>query len=389
MRLSLAQGLIFILGLSLACKTKRPSRPDFPLRSDNSTAPTFDPVIPSTPTVVPQTPAETQIQSLAFSPLVTAITVKNAKGEAPQKGDALKITYSLKNEGMRDGEVKIGSLLSSSRFTDFVKVPLNNTVAKIAAGATLDVTVDVPVFLEDSAKKSRFALGRGSYQLDTVVEFEGTQKALDKPFMFEIAKGNGVFALVVYDKKYFDVGAAVGANPEAWIIETMTRKGSIYYPATATKKTFKGGFDEMLGIKHIVKAVGGLNSEDAPGVDVFTRPEELAKSWLNLSKKWDHGSGPGDNKHGYDYFIAIDKDAFGGVTFGAAQVSGAGIKGDVSKERMQILIVHESGHVLGSPHCNPVMDYVMCSGELNDAYKLDGEFVWYESSFQAMKNIFE
>ncbi len=333
----------------------------------------------------------TDMQSLPakLDPSVTAIAVKNDKGEAPQKGVPLKVTFSLKNAGSVEGEVKITPTLTSSRFTDFKDVPLAATTVKLAGGASQDVTIDVPVFLEDTAKKSRFALGRGSYQINAQLEYGQEKKALDKPSAFDIAKGKGVFALVIYDKRYFDVGAAKGADAEKWVIETMTRKGSIYYPKTNTKKVFQGGFDEMMGIKHIVKAVDGLDSSDAPGVDVFDRPEALATSWLNMSKKWEHGSGPGDNKHGYDYFIALDKDAFGGVTYGSAQVSGAGINGDFSKERMQILIVHESGHVFGAPHCDPVQGYVMCSGEKNDAYKADGEYVWYEDSYNSMKNIFE
>jgi len=330
-----------------------------------------------------------QVPSGSFLPSITAITVTNSKGDAPRKGDALKITFSLKNDSPSAGEVTVFSNLSGLRFTDFNNVPLTDVKVKLEANSSHDVTFEVPVFLEDTAKKSRFALGRGNYELKTKLSYGSEVKASPKSTNFEIAEGKGVFALAMYDEKYFEVGDAKGADPEAWLKETFTRKGSIFYPESGTKQIFAGGFDEMMGIEHHIKAVGGLDSRNTKGVDIFDNPEAFATEYLNLNQKWAHGSGPSTNKHGYDYFIALDKDSFGGVTFGTAQVTGAGISGDFSKDRMQMLIVHESGHVFGSPHCDPIQGFIMCSGEKNKAYKADGEYIWHEDSFKKMKNLFK
>jgi hypothetical protein len=69
------------------------------------------------------------------------------------------------------------------------------------------------------------------------------------------------------------------------------------------------------------------------------------------------------------------------------QVSGF-INRDV--DRQQVILVHESGHVFGSPHCGDVgngsggslQGYVMCSGEKHERYP--ESFVWHSTSIEQM-----
>ncbi|RYZ52432.1 MAG: hypothetical protein EOP07_19630 [Proteobacteria bacterium] len=320
-----------------------------------------------------------------FLPNMLSMTVTNSSGAAPKKGDALKVTVKFENKGAKSGELKLNPFLTGSRFTDFENVPLSTVSNSLKGGEKKDIVFEIPNLIENPANSMRFALSRGGYKLNVQMEFEGKKVDMTKPQEFEIAKGPGVFTLVLYDKRYFTIGGAKGQDAEKWVVETMTRKGSVYDQNSKTKKIYAGGFDEMMGVKHIVKGVDQLDSTD-DGSDVFDKPEALATKWLGLSKKWDHGSGPGTNKHGYDYFIALDYDYWGGVAFGAAQVSGIG---DETKDRMQVILVHESGHVFGAPHCDPIQGYVMCSGEKHEDYKKSGEFVWLDDSRNAMKNIFE
>jgi hypothetical protein len=76
----------------------------------------------------------------------------------------------------------------------------------------------------------------------------------------------------------------------------------------------------------------------------------------------------------------------GGVACGwlGVQVSGQ-FSFDMSMNRTQILAVHESGHLFGAPHCDPLQGYVMCAGELHDHYRQNGMYVWHRVSRDAMK----
>lgn len=61
---------------------------------------------------------------------------------------------------------------------------------------------------------------------------------------------------------------------------------------------------------------------------------------------------------------------------------------DLSIDRAQLLVTHESGHLFGAPHCDPKLGYVMCSGELHEHYKNNGTHVWHKESRDKMRNLF-
>src|SRR5262249_2736595 len=55
---------------------------------------------------------------------VVAIAVSNTDGMPPSKGDALRVTVTLRNKEQRTGSVSVTPRLRSKRFHDFIAVPL-------------------------------------------------------------------------------------------------------------------------------------------------------------------------------------------------------------------------------------------------------------------------
>jgi hypothetical protein len=95
--------------------------------------------------------------------------------------------------------------------------------------------------------------------------------------------------------------------------------------------------------------------------------------------------------HGFDFALGLTPDMGGGVTCGWLDVQvGSFINRDA--DRQEIVLIHETGHMFGAPHCDDVgngsggslQGYVMCSGEKHANYP--GQFVWHSTSRAAMGN---
>jgi hypothetical protein len=322
-----------------------------------------------------------------FSPALTGVSVSNPAGQAPKKGDALVVKVTYENKGGRDGEIKITPRLSSKRFSDYSNISLGTQTLKLT-GNTKDIsaTFNVGLFFEDKEKNKKYALGRGAYKIDLDVE-GATKTKLSDVVTFEVAKSNAVIVLVMYDPKYFQIGAQrAGANPAAWVNEAQSRKASVYYPGTNSVKVFNGGFAQMMGIKEVYQAFGNLTFRDSggPTTPYFAMAEEAAKAALGLQQNWiSICQGTCNEHHGFDYMIALNPIFMGGVALSSGQISG-GFSYDQSKNRSQMVISHESGHVYGAPHCDPLQGFMMCSGEKAASYKQSGDFLWHEDSVKAM-----
>ncbi len=320
-----------------------------------------------------------------FNPAVAGLyTVANG---SVQKGKNFSLVFTLSNNSSVDGEVKLTPTLTSAVYTDFDNVSLGTKAVKIPAGGAVKVAFDVPVYIQDPATKANFAVGPGHYDVGTTLEF-GKEKRQGRPWYFHVADSNAVLALVIYDKDYFQVGEAKGADPQKWMQETFTRKSSLYDPATNQKKVYARGFDEMMNVRHMFKMVEVSSSDIPANIPHQEQVKQMATKLTGMSHFWANAVAPAD-RHGYDYAIGLFNGGWGGVRIGAVTAISSGFPGDRSKGRMQMLIVHESGHMFGAPHCNPTLGYVMCSGEKNDAYKKDREFVWHQSSVDRMRgNLF-
>lgn len=421
MRFHSALGLSLLLVTGIACREEAPtfskqqqasaSEPiygdndalsdlgDDPMGDDSDTANTKDPDPEAVPAVTHKTSdapladeneestslTENSALPAKFDPALGSIYLASRNGRI-EKGLKFAIYFTLVNNGSVDGEVKFTPTLTSNVFAEFDNVSLGTQNVKIPAGKSVKIFFDVPVFLQDPATQENFAIGAGRYEVRSTFEF-GKEKRQGKTWFFYVGDSNAVLTLVLYEKNYFQSGDAVGANPEAWMKETFTRKSSLYDPATKQKKVYAGGFDEMMNIRHMFKMAEISLADLPPNTQRPDQVKLLATKWLGKSSFWNNAI-TRENRHGYDYAIGLFNAGFGGVQIGKVTAVSNGIPGDRSKGRMQILIAHESGHLFGAPHCNPEDGYVMCSGEHNAAYKTDKEFVWHKSSFDRMRNIF-
>jgi hypothetical protein len=96
-------------------------------------------------------------------------------------------------------------------------------------------------------------------------------------------------------------------------------------------------------------------------------------------------------QHGFDLALGLTPDMGGGVNCGWLDVS-VGSFIDRDADRQEIVLVHETGHMFGAPHCDdvgdgeggPLQGYVMCSGEKHANYP--EQFVWHSTSRAAMMN---
>lgn len=324
---------------------------------------------------------------------VTAVSVTNAAGQAPAKGDALKVSLTVRNLSANAGTVKLTPTLTSTRFSDFSAVPLGTIDVELAAGETRTASFNAGPFIDDTARAKHYAVGRGSYRIDGVRLQSGSTAAVDTTFSgaaFSVAPSSHVLVSTVYDQSYF-TRLNYTRSPEAFLGEVFTRPGEVFTPSTAGGNTgsyqsFPGGFDQMMGVTQHFRAIPGLTLDTSKGL--CEQAAAYGGKVLGLARDWTTGGSVRTNvdNHGFDYLIAMSPQMVGGVACGwlGVQVSGE-FSFDMSMNRTQILAVHESGHLFGAPHCDPLQGYVMCAGELHDHYRQNGMYVWHRVSRDAMK----
>jgi hypothetical protein len=85
---------------------------------------------------------------------VTAVSVTNAAGLVPVKGDALKVSVTVRNLSGNAGIVKLTPTLASTRFSDFSAVPLGTVEVELAAGETRTASFNAGPFVDDAARAS-------------------------------------------------------------------------------------------------------------------------------------------------------------------------------------------------------------------------------------------
>jgi hypothetical protein len=330
---------------------------------------------------------------------VLSATVTGPTGAPPRKGDPLTVELHVANAGTLAGKVRLTVLVDSARFSDFTGVPLGSVDVRVAAGES-DVTVSGGPFLSDAINHKEYALGRGDYTLSVRVERDGQEPALDERLdgaAFTLAASDALFGVVVYDQRYFDEIQGFTGTPHEYLDHAYSRPNQVFTPSdpddpdgAGTYQDFPRGFDQMLGVRQLFRLFPGFPGESVTDEGWCEDVGAYAAQVLGMETGWTR-AGTDPAHHGFDFALGLTPIMGGGVNCGWLDVS-VGSFIDRDADRQQVVLVHETGHMFGAPHCDDVGDgeggalqgYVMCSGEKHANYPQ--QFVWHSTSRAAMYN---
>lgn len=144
----------------------------------------------------------------------------------------------------------------------------------------------------------------------------------------------------------------------------------------------------MMNVKHLFYPVMTQNvSEFDLDEGMCEKATALAGETLGLKEAWQGPTGTQAGNHGFDYLMALTPDSFGGVACSLTNVQISGLFDfDLTVDRAQIVLIHETSHLFGSPHCDPLQSYVMCAGEKHSKYVSQGIYVYHIDSKNQMSN---
>lgn len=328
---------------------------------------------------------------------VTAVAISNASGGVPVKGDALRLRLTVQSTS--GGTFTLRPTLTSKRFNDFAGVALGQTSIVLAAGESRQIVLDAGPFLNDTALRKQYAIGRGDYRVEAVqIGLQDGRTLSDSSYSgrdFSVGGSNVVFNAVVYNQDYFNQIRET-RSVSAYLTEAFTRASDVFTPSNpeatvGSYARYNGGFDQIENVRQLFHGIPGYNSAANTGLGHCERAAEYATQTLGLTRTWNPGSTPTHvDHHGFDLVVALDGAFGGGVACSwlNTQVSGL-FSFDLSRNRSQIVAVHETGHVFGAPHCDPLQSYVMCAGEKHARYQNEGIFVWLKDSVDKMTKRFD
>lgn len=326
----------------------------------------------------------TETNSASFD--VTAITVTNTKNTVPVKGEEIIIKINLKNTSTQAGKAILSPKLSSSRFSDYNNVNLPTVEKQLEAGESAVVTLKLGPFFQDSFNGKHYALGRGEYFFEYVTINDDTKDTEFSGSIFKVEPSNALLIPVIYNTQYL---TKINANTgiKTYLTSAFTRKVELYSDADGYTD-YEGGFDEMMNVNHLFYPIQTTNVSDYPLDDgMCEKAIALGGDTLGLLQDWKGSEGTQPQNHGFDYLMVATSDSFGGVACGWINVQISGLFDfDLSINRAQIVMIHETSHLFGSPHCDPLQGYVMCSGEKHNKYINQGIYVYHVDSRNKMSN---
>ncbi|WP_442845763.1 hypothetical protein [Leeuwenhoekiella sp. H156] len=316
---------------------------------------------------------------------IIAIDVSNLNNETPIKGDEIAIKIQIQNTSSKSGKAIVSPKLSSSRFSDYKNVTLPTVEKQIAAGETATLTLNVGPFFQDAYNGKHYALGRGEYFIESV----NVNDVPDTDYsgrVFKINSSNVLLVPVLYNASYLNKTNA-NVSMKKYLEDAFTRRVELYSKSD-TYTDYDGGFDEMMGVKQLFYPIQTINVSDHPLDDgLCEKAIALGGETLGLLDDWKGPVGTQPENHGFDYLMVATPDSFGGVACGWINVQISGLFDfDLSINRAQIVMIHETSHLFGSPHCDPLQGYVMCSGEKHRKYLDQGIYVYHEDSKNQMSN---
>lgn len=334
-----------------------------------------------------ETPTEVD-GSTKFSADVTKISVVNSSGAVPKKGDEISIVMTVKNTDSESGKVKVGPKISSNRFEDFEKVSIEPLEVSLNGDETAEVTIMVGPFVQDVINEKLYALNRGEYVIETVA-LDDLEDTSFEGGTFDIETSNKILVPVLYDPSYLGK-LEYTESIEDYLKMAFTRKVEVFDNGDYT--VFDGGMDEMMDIEHVFYPISTINVSDyALDNGLCEKTVALAGEELGLGGDWsgpDIGTQTGN--HGFDYLIGLTPNSFGGTTCASLDVQVTGTHDfDLSINRSQLILAHQTGHILGAVHCDSSQSFVMCAGDKNPMYISEGTYVFDIDSRNQMQNRFE
>lgn len=327
---------------------------------------------------------------------VASVSVRGARG-APTKGDPLSITVVL--ESAQAGTLSITPRIDSARFVDFIDVPLATVRASVRPG-TNTITVTGGPFLTSDDGSRHFALGSGAYTVSRIQLLRDGETSVDARFLggeFRIAESRTLLVPVVYDDRYLtQIAGSPYRDADAYLRTAFTRASEVFTPSGADPDgpgqttVHLGGFDQMMNVRHLFRTFAGFPGSSTTSQGYCEDAAEYARRVLGMRAPWDgRSAGTKPERHGFDYLIGLTPEMGGGAACGWLDVQVSSfIERDLA--RQHVIVVHESGHLFGAPHCDDVGDgqggllqgFVMCSGEKHPHYP--ARFVWHARSVAQM-----
>lgn len=347
-------------------------------------------------TIAEPDPCEAREGSLVAE--LVSLTVSNAAGGEPRKGEGLVFEITLRNVGEGVGDISVMPRLKSHRFSDYDDVPAGTASGTLCEGESV-FTLEVGPFLDDEERGKHYALGSGDYTV-TGLELSGQQERVPSDVDFNIATSGALLVPVIYAANYFDgVNGLSTDGVGDYLAQAFTRPAQIFTPDSMNDpdgpgrfEEFPGGFDEMMGVEHHFRLFSGFPGESTTSDGWCEDATYFGQESLGLAQAWTtQQQVTRPERHGFDYLLALHPGLGGGVACSwiDVQVSGR-IGSDV--HRQQIVAVHETAHVFGAPHCDDLgngsgqnlQNYVMCSGEKHANYP--EKFVFHSESRRKMSS---
>lgn len=145
-------------------------------------------------TIAEPDPCEAKEGSLVAE--LISLTVSNAAGGEPRKGEGLVFEITLRNVGEGVGDISVMPRLKSHRFSDYDDVPAGTASGTLCEGESV-FTLEVGPFLDDEERGKHYALGSGDYSV-TGLELSGQQERVPSDVDFNIATSGALLVPVIY-----------------------------------------------------------------------------------------------------------------------------------------------------------------------------------------------